>query len=129
MTQESLGAGCAMRPVDKAYRRLVLAVSDAVEAVGLGIAAGRCGLRPQDLSDMLAGHKGRRLPTDVAAVVADMVTGELRQAIQDAIKEMFGMHQPDDDATYIRKLEDGYAWFGPGGSDKLDKIRRAARRG
>jgi hypothetical protein len=127
MSQESFGA-VQMVPVASHYRRFVLAVTDAVESVGLGTAAGRCGLRPQDLSDMLNGVKGRRIPNDVGAAIAGMVSGDLRAAIWNANREMYGMVEPESDADYIRRLEDGYARLGEVGRIELAKHRREARR-
>lgn len=114
---------------DRLYRRYVLAVGDAVTALGLTVAAGACGLRGADLHDMLEGHKGRRMPTDVGAVIAELVTGEMRAAIILALKEMFGLVEPETDAQFVHTLEGGYARFGEEGGRVLAELRRKARRG
>jgi hypothetical protein len=127
MSQDSLPVS-NLRPIASLYRRYVLAVQDAVDALTLGVAAGRAGVRSQDLSDMLNGVKGRRLPIEVAAPIADAVSGDLQTAIHNAIKEMFGMVQPAADPEFIRRLEDGYSRFGEVGRIELAKIRREAHR-
>lgn len=114
---------------ERSYKRYVLAVGDAVTALSPTVAAAACGLRPSDLNDMLEGHKGRRMPTDVGAVVAEMVTGDLRKHIIDALKDMFGLVEPESDADYIRRLEDGFSRFGELGRAELAQHRKAARRG
>lgn len=129
MIRQDLLALTPKERAEKFYRRYVLAVGDAVQAITLGVAAGACGVRSQDLHDMLEGHKGRRLPTDVGAVIAAMVSGELRDAIVLALKEMFDLVEPESDAEYIRSLEAGYAKFGEQGGVVLGEIRRKARRG
>jgi hypothetical protein len=127
MSQESLPV-CGLRPIASHYRRYVLALNDAVDSVTLGVAAGRCGLRTQDLRDMLDGTKGRRIPADVGAAIQDMVSGDLRAAIISALKEMHGLVEPESDADYIRRLEDGYSRMGEVGRVELARHRKDARR-
>jgi hypothetical protein len=128
VTQERFAFSPRQR-TERAYKSYVLAVSDAVTALSPTVAAGACGLRPSDLNDMIEGHKGRRMPSDIGAIIAEMVGGELRQAIIAALKEMFGMVEPESDADYVRRLEDGYAQFGEVGRGELARHRKAARRG
>ena len=112
-------------------RQLRRAVDDASQAMGPAQAATACGLKTSgQLREMIDGTNGRRMSTDIAAVIADRIgPGSYRDAIIDAIKGLFGMHQPEADGPYIRRLEDGYSDFGPQGTGELAEIRKAARRG
>jgi hypothetical protein len=122
----------AIRPTDRptSYRRLVRAVDDACDAVGLGVAAAAAGVRDTDLRGMLDGRNGRRLPAEVAAAVADVVgAGALRDAITTAVRELFGLVEPESDRDYIHRIEGALLNFGAPGADYLARCRREARRG
>ena len=98
--------------------------------MGMGVAASACGLKTSaQLREMIDGVNGRRMSTEIAAIIAERVgPGHLRDAILDAIRGMFGLHQPEADKPYIHRLEDGYDDFGEMGAKKLAEIRKAARR-
>ena len=63
MSQEKLEFGLDYRITER-QRRLLRIVNDAVDAMGLIVAAGACGTRTQDLSDVLAGRANRYLRTE-----------------------------------------------------------------
>lgn len=112
------------------YRALVRAVDDAVAVLTLEVAAGAAGLsNKSDLRAMLDGRNGRRLPTDVAAVIAERVgAGIYRDSILNAVRAMFGLHQPESDALYIHRVEGVLLRFGEPGAAALAQARREARR-
>jgi hypothetical protein len=111
------------------HRRLLRATEDAVDALGLSVAAAAAGVRDTDLRGMLDGRNGRKLPTEVAAAIAQRVTGDLRAAILDSIRGLFGLHEPEDDAAYIHRIEGALLTFGAPGGEALARCRREARRG
>ena len=119
-------------PTDRAahdYRRMLRAVDDAVAAMGLDCAAGATGIPKADLRAMLDGRNGRRMPADIAAVIAERVgAGTYRDAILDAVRSMFGLHKPEDDAAYVHRLEGALLKFGEPGVEVLSRCRREARR-
>lgn len=129
MMAQSLDFGAGDRAAHD-YRRMVRAVDDAVAVLGLEVAAGATGIAKADLRRMLDGRNGRRLPADVAAVVADRVgAGCYRDAILDAVRSLFGLHRPESDADYAHRLEAALLKFGEPGADMLARCRREARRG
>lgn len=78
MKQESLDFGRDTR-ASEALRHQLRALNDIVDAVGLGVAAGACGCRAQDLSDALGGRENRHMRIawqnallDLAACVPDL---------------------------------------------------------
>ncbi len=116
-------------PSERHYNALVRAVDDAAKAMGFSVAAGAVGLKSGDLSAMIDGRNGRRMDTKVAAVIADRVgAGIYRDAIVHAIKELFGLFQPDTDQQWGHRLEAALMSFGEQGSAKLAQCRREARR-
>lgn len=120
---------CSADQVRRDNKRLVLAVEDACAVLGLGCAAGAVGCTSQALRDALDGRNNRRLPVEWAALIAERVgAGAARDAILAAIKSMFGLIEPDSDADYIHRLEQGYAAFGAIGQAELSRHRRESRR-
>lgn len=114
----------------RAYRDLVRATDDAVGVLGLEVAAGAVGVSKSDLRAMLDGRNGRRLPTDVAAVIARRVgAGVYRDRIIKAIRELFDIADPpENDRDYVHRLEGAMLRFGALGEAELAKCRREARR-
>lgn len=109
--------------------RLLAAVNDAVASMGLGTAAGACGVKPNVLRGALDGAGGRHFPTEWAAIIAARVgDGVLSNRIRQAIKALFGLHEPDTDPQYIHRLEQGYGAFGAIGGAELARHRRESRR-
>ena len=118
--------------VAEAYRKMVRAVDDAVQALSLEVASGATDIAKPDLRAMIDGRNGRRLPTDVAAIIARRIgPGVYQDAILAAVREMFGVVEvkPESDAQYIDRLEEGFLAFGEIGHEALAKHRKAARRG
>jgi hypothetical protein len=118
--------------VGEAYRKLTRAVDDAVTALTLEVASGATDVAKADLRDMIDGRKGRRLPTDVAAVIARRIgPGRYQDAIFAALREMFGAvdASPEPDALYIDRLENALREYGARGRETLAQCRREARRG
>lgn len=110
-------------------KRLMAALEDAVQSMGLGVAAGACGVKPNVLRGALDGAGGRHFPTEWAARIAARVGGNLGDRIRQAIRELFDLTEPDTDPEYIHRLEGGYAEFGPQGTRELARHRRESRRG
>lgn len=109
--------------------RLLAAVNDAVASMGLGTAAGACGVKPNVLRGALDGAGGRHFPVHWAAIIAARVgDGALSNRIRNAIKALFGMYESDTDPQYINRLEQGYAAFGAIGQAELARHRRESRR-
>ena len=128
MTPTSFDFGAADRASHE-YKRLVRAVDDAVAVLTLDVAAGACGVSKSDLRAMLDGRNGRRLSTEIAAIVAERVgPGQYRDAILDAIRAMFNLYQPEDGERYALRLEMALLGFGEHGREELAKCRREARR-
>ena len=112
-----------------AEKRLMAAIEDAVQAMGLGTAAGALGVKPNVLRGALDGAGGRHFPPGWGAVIAKRVgPGQLSDRIRQAVKELFDMLEPEDDETFVHTLEAGYAHFGQAGVEKLAELRRKARR-
>lgn len=113
----------------RSYRQLVRAVEDAIAVLGLDVAAGATGIGKSDLLAMVQGRNGRRLPTDVAAVIADRVGhGKYRDAITGAVRALFGLVEPENDRDYAHRLESVLLRFGEPGASALAQARREARR-
>lgn len=126
MTQGSFGFHA---DPSRAYRDLVRAVEDAIAVIGLDVAAGAVGVGKSDLRAMLDGRNGRRLPTDVAAVIARRVDGSYRDHVLAAVRALFGIvDAPESDRDYIHRLEGALLRFGAVGEAELARCRREARR-
>jgi hypothetical protein len=79
---------------------------------------------------LIDGRNGRRLDTRVAAIIAERVgAGIYRDAIVRAIKELFGLFEPENDREWAHRLEGALLCFGQPGAEKLAQCRREARRG
>jgi hypothetical protein len=118
--------------VSDAYRKLTRAVDDAVTALTLEVASGATDVAKADLRDMIDGRKGRRLPTDVAAIIARRIgAGRYQDAIFAALRDMFGASDPSPEADepYIQRLEEALLEYGTHGAETLTRCRREARRG
>lgn len=89
MTQEYLDFGRDSRVKD-VRRRVLRAVSDAVDAMGLIVAAGACDARRSELADALAGREGRYLRIEWALAIADAAPPDFRRAILEAIAAPLG---------------------------------------
>src|SRR5690348_2740387 len=70
---------------ERAHRRLIRAVDDAVAAIGLDVAAGACDARKQDICDALSGRENRHLRSEWVTAIANRAPEEHRRAIAAAL--------------------------------------------
>jgi hypothetical protein len=112
--------------VTEAYRRVLRVVGDAVDAIGLMVAAGACGCRTPELSDVLAGRSGRYLRVEWLLAIAEasppdfraLICGEWLGFVPQPIK-------PLTEAEKRRRLEERIvAKFGPAGLELVEENRR-----
>jgi hypothetical protein len=130
MSAGSLDYGAAEAVAD-AYRQMVRAVDDAVMALTMEVAAGATDIGKTDLRDMIDGRKGRRLPTDVAAIIARRIgPGRIQDRIHEALRDMFGIANRvvEPDGPYIQRTEAALLAFGVQGWAALALCRRQANR-
>jgi hypothetical protein len=59
-------------------------LNDAVDAVGLMVAAGACGCRTQDLSDALTGRSNRYVRIEWVLAIRDVAPPDFKQSIVQA---------------------------------------------
>lgn len=90
MTQGALDFGRDHR-IAEAFRGVLRAVNDAVDAAGLGVAAGACGCRAQDLSDALTGRASRHLRVEWLLAICDVSLPDHRARIVRALVAWQGM--------------------------------------
>lgn len=90
MTQAALDFGRDHR-VTEAFRAVMRAVNDAVDACGLGVAAGACGCRTQDLSDALTGRANRHLRVEWLLAICDVSLPDHRTRITNALLAWQGL--------------------------------------
>lgn len=83
MSQQDIDFGRDHR-VSEAQRDLMRVVNDAVDAVGLMIAAGACGCRTQDLSDALTGRSNRYMRIEWVLAIRDVAPLDFKQRIVQA---------------------------------------------
>jgi hypothetical protein len=99
MTQSALDYGSDFR-VTEALRIVMRVVNDAVDAIGLHIAAGACGCRPPELADVLGGRSNRYLRVEWLLAIADISPVDFKVRIADALVNWMGMK-----ATAARPLK------------------------
>lgn len=90
MSQELLDFGRDHR-VAEAQRALHRAVNDAVDAVSLIVAAGACGCRTAELSDVLANRSHRYLRVEWLLAIADISPPDFRLKIATALISWLGL--------------------------------------
>jgi hypothetical protein len=83
MSQEALDFGRDHR-VTEWQRRMLRVVNDAVDAIGLLIAAGACGCRTSELADALAGRSGRYLRLEWVGAIRDASPIDFKHRIDSA---------------------------------------------
>jgi hypothetical protein len=123
--------------VTRCARALTRAVEDAVAAIGLTPAAGACDTTAAELSEALAGGRGkraRRMPMEWVIAIAMLAPVELRDAIFESLLAPFNLRvcagKPLSDAEYIALLEREVAEeHGASGARTIATARKAARRG
>jgi hypothetical protein len=84
MSQEALDFGRDHR-VTEQQRRVLRAINDAVDAMGLIVAAGACGCRTSELSDALSGRSNRYLRIEWVLAIQDMASPDFQDRISDAL--------------------------------------------
>lgn len=90
MSQESLNFGREDR-VSRAYRRVLRAVSDAVDAIGLLVAAGACDCAKSDLLAALADREHRHLRVEWLMAICDASPPDFRARIIAALVDWQGL--------------------------------------
>lgn len=108
---------------ESAQRRLIRAVEDAVNAIGLVVAAGACDASKQVISDTLAGRESRHLRSEWVTAIARYAPEEMRRAIARALVEPLGYEvQPKKKLTAEeenRRLKAALKSLGPVGTQAL----------
>jgi hypothetical protein len=84
MSQEALDFGRDHR-VSESQRRVMRALNDAVDAVGLIVAAGACGCRTSELSDALSGRSNRYLRIEWVLAIQDVSSPDFQVRISQAL--------------------------------------------
>lgn len=128
MSQEGLDFGRDFR-VTEAHRQLMRVVNDAVDAIGLMIAAGACGCRTPELSDVLAGRSNRYLRVEWMLAIADIAPLDFKLRIADALVGWMGFRaearKPLTPAEKLARLEQRVtAKFGASGVELLEELRK-----
>ncbi len=128
MNQASLDYGSDFR-VTEALRTVLRVVNDAVDAVGLAIAAGACGCRPPELADVLGGRPNRYLRVEWMLAIADIAPIDFKLRIADALINWMGMKatsaRPLKPEERLAVLEQRVAArFGQAGLELVEENRR-----
>jgi hypothetical protein len=128
MTQAPLDFGRDFR-VSEALRNVMRALNDAVDACGLGVAAGACACRPQDLSDALATRANRYVRIDWVIAICDVSLSDHRTRILNALAEWQGLTvkgaKPLSPEERLARLEQRIASsFGAMGAQLVEENRK-----
>lgn len=128
MTQPALDFGSDYR-VSEAHRAVLRAVGDAVDSVGLMIAAGACGCRTSELSDALSGRSNRYLRIEWVLAIMDVATVDFKVRIADALISIAGLRsmamRPLKPEERLAQLEQRVAAkFGSAGLELVEENRR-----
>lgn len=115
--------------ITEAYRGVMRAVNDAVDACGLGVAAGACGCRAQDLSDALAGRANRYMRIEWLIAVCDASMPDHRARILQALAAWQGLTvlhaKPMTAEEKLARLEQRVASrFGEAGAELVREVTR-----
>jgi len=112
--------------VSEAERGLLRILNDAVDALGLMVAAGACGCRTQDLSDALSGRSNRYLRIGWVMAIADISSPDMQRKVSGALVGWLGFEvkdaRPLDDRTARLELEAALKSLGPVGEQKLRDV-------
>ncbi len=128
MSQGELDFGRSER-VGAAHYRLMRAVNDVVDAIGLMVAAGACGARTSDLADALAMREHRYLRSEWLLAICDVASPEQRARIVSAFIDWMGLRveaarklKPEE---RLARLEERIARrFGEAGAEIVEENRR-----
>lgn len=128
MRQEPLDFGRGYR-VDGATRRLLRALADAVDALGLSTAAGACDARRSELADALSGRDGRYVRIEWLLAICDVAPPDYRLRIIDALVSWQGLSvipaRPLTLEERLERLEQRVAHrFGEAGLELVEECKR-----
>jgi hypothetical protein len=128
MSEPTLDFGSDYR-VGEALRVVLRAVNDAVDAVSLIVAAGACGCRTPELSDVLSGRANRYLRIEWVLAIMDIAPVDFKQRIANALIGFIGLKataiQPLKPEERLARLEQRIAAkFGASGLDVVEENRR-----
>lgn len=128
MTQPALDFGSDFR-VAQALRDVMRVANDAVDAIGLMVAAGACGCRPPELADVLGGRPNRYLRIEWLLAIADIAPIDFKLRIADALVNWMGMKamsaRPLKPEERLAVLEQRVAArFGAAGLELIEENRR-----
>jgi hypothetical protein len=112
--------------VDDEYKSAHRATEDTIDAIGLIVAAGACGMDAPDLSKTFAPNSGRHLRLRTVMGIGAVAPSDARRAILMPIARLFGFDiqvaKPMDDKEARIRLEEGLKQLGPVGEAKLAEI-------
>lgn len=115
--------------VSEAHRHLLRALNDAVDAVGLAIAAGACGTRTQDLSDALSGRANRYVRIEWVLAILDVSTHDYRMTLGLALIGWIGLApapakklKPEEKLAIAKQRV--IAKFGPAGAELVAEMEQ-----
>jgi hypothetical protein len=125
MIQGSLEFGRLYR-LDDEFKTAFRAVENAVDAVGLIVAAGASGMDTPDLSKTFAPNSGRHLRLRTVMGVGAVAGLDDRRRIIQPIARLFGFDiqqaKPMDDKEARVRLEEALKALGPIGEAKLAEV-------
>lgn len=128
MSQEALDFGRTHR-VALAYRKVLRALADTVEAVGLLQAAGACDARKSELNDALHEREGRYVRLEWVLAIVDIAPPDFKSRIYTALAEWQGCSigkakkkTPEERlAEYEKRVA---AKFGQAGLELVEELSR-----
>lgn len=115
--------------VSEAQRHLLRTLNDAVDAIGLAVAAGACGTRVQDLSDALSGRSNRYVRIEWVLAILDVAPHDFRIRVATALIGWLGFAptaarklKPEEKLALLEQRL--LAKFGPAGAELLEETRK-----
>jgi len=125
MSQEPLDFGRVYR-VEGEHKNAWRATENAIDSIGLLVAAGASGMDSPDLSKTFVPNSGRHLRLRTVMGVGAASGLDARRAIITPIARLFGFDiqvaKPMDDKEARIRLEEGLKALGPVGEAKLAEI-------
>lgn len=117
MTQGTLDFGPSDR-VDRAYTRVLAALCDCVESIGVNNAAAVCRTRRQDLNDALSGREGRYVRLEWLLAILDASPLDERARLNAALMKWQGLvaapERPRTPAERLSSMREAIARIAPG---------------
>jgi hypothetical protein len=125
MSQEPFDFGRIYR-LEAEHKLLWRATENAIDSVGLIVAAGASGMDAPDLNKTFVPNSGRHLRARTIMGIGAVAGLDARRAILTPIARLFGFDievaQPMDDREARIRLEEGLKALGPVGEAKLREI-------